>query len=201
MHLRHRELVLASPAYSGEGMLSRFSTISARWLFRTMSLILLVSPFSRSSWAQDTVEYAGASASSAAKVSSMSKVLKRPDALLPKPGNAPSSTPAKGASSYLTIPSGPPADFVNRQALEKKSGKDAAKMLLRSTPSGARVWVNGAFVGQTPLLLIVPPGKYHVKMADDRLDTKEQDLAVLPHETHEFLLRLVVRYPTSVSIR
>lgn len=169
-------------------------------LLRVLALVLSAFALSSPCWAQDTVEYAGASASSAAKATAMSKVLKSATTLLPKPGNAASSAAGKATSTYLIVPSGPPADVVNRETLAKNAGKDAAKMLLRSAPSDARVWVNGAFVGTTPLLLIVPPGKYHVKMADDRLDSKEQDLGVLPRETREFLLRLAVRYPASVSI-
>lgn len=171
------------------------------WTPRLSLLIFVMFASAASLRAQDTVEYGSAAASSAAKTTSISKALKPMTTVMPsasKPGAAASS---KSPSSYLTIPTGPPADVANRMALEKKAGKDAAKMLLRSTPSGARVWLNGEFVGSTPLLLIVPPGKYRVKMADARSDTAEKELGVLPHETREITLPLEVRYPVSVSIR
>lgn len=120
---------------------------------------------------------------------------------LPKDSKAAGTSAGKASSPYLIIPSGPSPDAVNRRALEEKAGKDAAKMLLRSEPSGARVWVNGAFVGMTPILLIVPPGKYQIKVADNRLDHGEQALGLLPHETREVVLRLASHYPTQVAIR
>lgn len=177
------------------GKLGRF------WILRLSFLALFMLAGAASSRAQDTVEYGSAAASSAAKSASISKVLKPATAIMPSASKPAPANTSKTASSYLTIPIGPPADVVNRMALEKKAGKDAAKMLLRSTPSGARVWVNGEFVGSTPLLLIVPPGKYRVRMADSRLDSAQQELGVLPHETREITLPLKVRYPASVSIR
>ena len=164
-------------------------------------LFLVMFAGARYSRAQDTVEYGSAAASSAAKTASISKVLKPATAVMPTASKPAPANSSKTASSYLTIPTGPPGDVVNRMALEKKAGKDAAKMLLRSTPSGARVWVNEEFVGSTPLLLIVPPGKYRIRMADSRLDSAQQELGVLPHETREVTLPLKVRYPASVSIR
>lgn len=176
------------------GKLSRF------WILH-LSLLLLGMLAATSSRAQDTVEYGSAAASSAAKTASISRVLKPMTAVMPSANKPATVNSSKAASSYLTIPTGPPVDVVNRMALEKKAGKDAAKMLLRSTPSGARVWLNGEFVGSTPLLLIVPPGKYRVRMADSRSDSAQQELGVLPHETREITLPLKMRYPASVSIR
>lgn len=183
-------------------MLAQLGQLRRFWVLQLSLLFLLFFAAATASLAQDTVEYAGAAASSASKVASISKVLK-PAAtkLMPNASNPAPAASGGAASAYLTIPTGPPADVVNRMALEKKAGKDAAKMLLRSTPSGARVWVNGEFVGSTPLLLIVPPGKYRVRMADSRLDSAQQELGVLPHETRELTLPLAVRYPASVSIR
>lgn len=176
------------------GKLSRF------WILQLSILFLVIVASAASLRAQDTVEYGSATSSSAGKTSSISKVLKPMTSVMPSASKPAPAASSKAGSSYLTIPTGPPADVVNRTALEKKAGKDAAKMLLRSAPTGARVWVNGEFVGSTPLLLIVPPGKYRIKMADSRLDSAQQELGVLPHETREITLPLAVRYPASVSI-
>jgi len=177
------------------GQFSRF------WILQLLLLFSVMLAGAASSRAQDTVEYGSAAASSAAKASSISKTLKSATTLMPGASKPAPAASGKTASPFLTIPAGPPADVANRMALEKKAGKDAAKMLLRSTPSGARVWLNGEFVGSTPLLLIVPPGKYRVKMADSRLDSAEKELGVLPRETREITVPLAVRYPASVSIR
>jgi PEGA domain len=114
---------------------------------------------------------------------------------------APSKPAAPKGSSHLVIPTGPPPEVVNREALERRAGRDASKLLLRSTPSPAQAWVNGAFVGDTPMLLILPPGKYQVEVRGPRLEPARQTLALLPRETREIALRMVVRYPTNVSIR
>jgi hypothetical protein len=66
--------------------------------------------------------------------------------------NIPVSLPA-------SVPEIARQDEENRKALEQRAGKDAAKVLLQSIPSEARTYVDGAIVGRTPRLLILPPGK------------------------------------------
>jgi hypothetical protein len=118
-----------------------------------------------------------------------------------KPVIFPAGKPAdpKGPK-HLVIPTGPPPEIVNRKALEEHAGKDAGKLLLRSTPSPARVWVDGAFVGNTPTLLILAPGKYQVEVRGPRQESARQTVDLLPRETREIALRMAVSYPTNVSI-
>ncbi len=101
---------------------------------------------------------------------------------------------------HLVASPGPPAETINRQALEKRAGKNACKLLLRSTPTGAQVWIDGAFVGSTPLLLLVPPGKYQIQMKGQRLEYAKQVVSLLPRETQEVALTLAVRYPLRVTV-
>ncbi len=101
---------------------------------------------------------------------------------------------------HLVIPTGPPPEVVNRRALEENAGKDAGKLLLRSTPSSARVWIDGAFVGKTPTLLILAPGKYQVEVRGPRQESARQTVDLLPRENREVALRMAVPYPTNVSI-
>jgi hypothetical protein len=113
---------------------------------------------------------------------------------------APATTaqdPAK--PSQLAAPPGPPSDLVNRQALEQHAGKNACKLLLRSTPSKAQVFVDGAFVGNSPLELVVAPGKYQIEMRGQRLDSARRQVDLLPRETREVALPLTARYPTRVT--
>jgi hypothetical protein len=72
---------------------------------------------------------------------------------------------------------------------------------MRSTPSGAMVFVNAAFVGRTPLLLSVAPGKYQVEMRGDRDDSAERTIGVLPRDTQKVTMILGTRYPNRISIR
>jgi len=88
----------------------------------------------------------------------------------------------------------------NRKDLEAHAGKNAAKLMLRSTPSKADVKIDGKPVGKTPLLLVLPPGQYDVAMDGKRMDHAEQKVDLLPKETREFLIPLKQLYPTSVQI-
>jgi hypothetical protein len=119
-------------------------------------------------------------------------------------GAAPSSTSgakAQGKSGYVTAPDGPPADEANRKALEDRAGNDGGKMLLRSTPSGARAFVDGAFVGRTPLLLIVAPGKYKILMQNEREAAAERTVVLAAKETQAVALTLAPRYPDRVTAK
>jgi hypothetical protein len=106
-----------------------------------------------------------------------------------------------GGSAHLVAPDGPPPEEVNRKALEADAGPDAGKLLLRSTPSGAQVFINGAYVGKAPMLLIVPPGKYTVEMRGGRLETGSRIVGLLANQTQEVALTLKQLYPAQVPMK
>jgi hypothetical protein len=156
----------------------------------TFAFALLSAYSSHAIHAQATAETAGATAvAGSAAASAKSPAI---------PAMPSASNPSK---SHLTIPSGPPPEVINRQNLEKHAGADAAKLLVRSTPSGSHVWIDGAFVGNTPMLLIVAPGKYHVDLRGPRQETGSQIVDLLPRETREIASTLTAHYPTRVVIR
>lgn len=101
----------------------------------------------------------------------------------------------------LIAPSGPPPDEVNRKKFELLAGKDAGRVLFRSIPNGANIFVNHLIVGRTPLLLFLAPGKYEVDMRAPRQETGTRDVGVMPKETQTVEIDLNQRYPSSVSIR
>jgi hypothetical protein len=142
---------------------------------------------------QAVAETAGATSVSATAASGIK--------LPPFPSMPAAPSPSQGATTHLIASSGPPADVKNRQALEQKAGFDAGKLLIRSVPNGANVWVDGAYVGKTPMLLIVAPGKYHVQLRDQRQNYAEGNVDLLPKETREFAPALTVRYPTRATVR
>jgi hypothetical protein len=147
------------------------------------------------SHAQSTAEYAGATSAVSAAAASHPN-LPTPTAL---------TTPANAATDpnkpqHIASPSGPPPEVVNRKALEQRAGKNPCKLVLRSTPSAAQVFVDGAFVGESPLLLIVPPGKYQIEMRGHRLEFGQSVVDLLPRETSEVALSLTTRYPTRVTM-
>jgi hypothetical protein len=115
-----------------------------------------------------------------------------------------SEVPATTAQSpakpqHLAAPPEPPSDLLNRQALEQHAGKNACKLLLHSTPSTARVFVDGAFVGNSPLELVMAPGKYQIEMRGQRLDSARRVVDLLPRETRDVAMSLTARYPTHVT--
>jgi len=139
---------------------------------------------------QAAAEYGGAASVSASTAAAEKSIM------IP----APSKPVVPKRSQHLVIPTGPPPEVVNRNALEQSAGRDASKLLLRSTPSAAQVWVDGAFVGNTPMLLIVAPGKYQVEVRGQRLESAKQTVALLPRETRELVFKMAILYPTNVSI-
>jgi hypothetical protein len=111
-------------------------------------------------------------------------------------GTEPGST-----SAHIVAADGPPPEEVNRKVLEENAGADAGKLLLRSTPGGAQVFINGAYVGKAPMLLIVPPGKYKVEMRGGRLETGSQIVGLLANQTQTVAMTLRQLYPSSVEMK
>jgi PEGA domain len=121
------------------------------------------------------------------------------DILADPPRNSTRST--GGVGDNLVAPVGPPPDEANRNRLEQHAGRQAGKLLLRSVPSGAEIFVNHLFVGHTPLLMFVAPGKYDIDMRGPREDSGHRTVGVVPKETQSVVIDLNQRYPSSVSIR
>jgi PEGA domain len=139
---------------------------------------------------QAAVETAGTTSVSATTASS-AKQLGFPTISVPQNTNK---------SPHLATSAGPPPEVTNREALEQQAGQDAGKLLLRSVPSGGQVWINGAYVGNSPLLLILAPGKYQVEMRGKRSEQGKRTVDLLPRETREVSVPLAARYPTSVTV-
>lgn len=155
-------------------------------------LVSVVLPFAAfSGRAQAVAETAGTTAT-AGTVATGSKQL----------GFASTNSPKdKNASPHLAATSGPAPEVVNRQSLEQQAGSDAGKIMLRSVPTGAQIWINDMFVGNAPMLLIVAPGKYKIDARGPRSEHMESSVDLLPHETRKVVLTLTVRYPMRVSVR
>lgn len=109
--------------------------------------------------------------------------------------------PRKGASASLIAPSGPPADEVNRKKFEENAGKNAGKVLFRSVPSGASIFLNHMLIGRTPLLLFVAPGKYTVQMRGVSEEPEDRVLAIGPKQSQTMVIDMKQQYPSSVSLR
>ena len=112
------------------------------------------------------------------------------------------ASPAKPSPSpHLLVRTGPPPSETNRKDFEDNAGDNAGKLLLRSFPSGAEIFINDLLVGQTPMLLVISPGKYKVTMRGPRDETGHASVGVLPKETQKVVINLTQRYPARVSTR
>ena len=137
-------------------------------------------------------------AAEAASASSVASTI----ATSPKPMVMPKSVPtnASPASTHLPAALTSPSPETNRRNLEAKAGKDAAKLLIRSTLAGAQVWIDGKPVGTAPLLVIVAPGRYEIELRGQRTETARSVVALLPKEIREANIKLELRYPNRVTL-
>ena len=111
------------------------------------------------------------------------------------------ASPKPNAGGSLIAPSGPSPAEVNRKNFEINAGRDAGKVLFRSDPSDAQVFVNHLLVGHTPLLMFLAPGEYGLDMQGPRQETGRRTVGVMPKETQTVLIDLNQRYPATVSLR
>jgi hypothetical protein len=159
-------------------------------LLPALAICLAVLLFSAAASAQSSAENSGQASAAPAAAPAQRK----------SDGSAPDTTAQEPAKlQHFAAPLGPSSDLVNRQSLEQHAGKNACKLLLRSTPSTAQVFVDGAFVGNSPLEIVVAPGKYQIEMRGQRLDSARRQVDLLPRETREVALPLTARYPTHVT--
>ena len=194
----------------------------ARSGWKIWLLMLSVSLVSQVTRAQDVAETAAATANSGVTASSAKSIGQGTAGLLDKAhdtaetvaknadsgkaANAAKTATGPGATasqpiSHLIVLPGPPADEANRKTLEEHLGPDAGKLMLHSVPTGAQIYMNGLLVGRTPLLLVVPPGKYRVEMRGQRQEHGNRTIGLLPNETQDIVVTLASLYPTRVSTR
>ena len=148
--------------------------------------------------AQDVAEAAGATANSSMAASSI-KLPPFPKVSPPKTASASTGPQVDNKNSaFMIAPSGPPPEEVNRKELEENAGPNPAKLFMRSLPAKADIFVNGKIVGQTPLLLLVAPGKYTIEMRGLRQESASETVGVIPKETQTVVLTLKQKYPSTV---
>jgi hypothetical protein len=161
-----------------------------RRICKTAVLLVLIGLASYTSRAQDIAE-------SAALTSHSSVVASGAKA----PSHTIASPEKQNVSPHLIAHTGPSRDEVNRKGFEDNAGETAGKLLLRSVPSGADVFVNELLVGHTPLLMVIAPGKYEIDMRGPRQESGHSTAGVLPKETETVVINLSQRYPAKISTR
>ena len=111
------------------------------------------------------------------------------------------ASPKPNAGGSLIAPSVPAPAEVNRRNFDIDAGKDAGKVLFRSDPSDAEIFLDHLLVGHTPLLMFLAPGEYGLDMQGPRQETGHRILGVMPKETQTVLIDLNQRYPATLSLR
>lgn len=177
-----------------------------KFLWPSFNLMLLFVLAAGCAFAQAAAEYGSATSGMATSMSGIGNAMNKvkfPDTTQENPSVIMSqpSKDAKGSPNYILDSMKNGSVAANRKALEQRAGKDAAKLMLRSKPTGAFVKINGKSVGKTPILLVLPPGRYDVSMDGKRMDHAEQKIDLLPKETREFQLPLKQLYPTEVQVQ
>jgi hypothetical protein len=148
--------------------------------------------------AESRAQGAAESALTTSKVGAAASAAKPPAFAIPPPSAAPSKAPAV---QHLPPRATEEDGRANREALEQKAGEDAGRVLLRSVPSGARVWMDGSYVGTTPLLLLVAPGSYRAELSGEQTDFVAQLIEVPPHGKQTVVVTLKPRYPSGIRRR
>lgn len=138
--------------------------------------------------AQAAAEYAGATAGMA------SVGVLRPKLMSP---TMPAGT--KTSSTHLPRPAGPPPEMANREYFRQQAGANGLRVNFRSEPAGASVWVDGRFVGQTPVELTLPAGPHQVKLLGPHQEFLERSIVVRSVNSLTFSFSLPPVYPTAIQ--
>jgi len=172
------------------------------WIGKGGIALFLISLVPHAAYAQAASASAGSAKSSTGMSASVDNMkTDKADKSEPASVLAPAPAASSNTSPHLVATAGPPPEEVNRKALEDRAGADAGKLFLRSTPTGAQILIDGAFVGRTPLLLVVPPGKYKIEMRGTRAEAATTTIGLLAHKTQEVALSLKQLYPASVTTK
>lgn len=168
------------------------------WLQRALLLAFLILFIADNASAQAAAEYAGAISMGGAATQTQSE--KKID--LPTSLTSPPSTQKKSQFAHLRAKTtDKQLEANNRRDLEQRAGENAGKLLLRSVPSRAQIWIDGKRVGRTPLLLIIASGKYKVRMEGSRREFAQKLVDLRLQEKKEVVLNLEQRYPSYLRLR
>jgi hypothetical protein len=148
--------------------------------------------------AQSSAEY-GAATSASGTATAKAKV-PFPKMTLPtaKPGQGGATSPAVSGKP-AGMPTADEAAASNRVALQRSAGTEAAETSLRSVPDHVLVWIDMRFVGATPIMLKLAPGRHRVRMSAPNLQPVDESVELAPKQPKEVLLSLTPRVAATAS--
>ncbi len=190
-----------------------FRTAAAKIFSVMISILFGLLPGAGLAWAQGSTENGimisgtgtGASATRAGTKRAAKKLRHRPvsNKTNNKKTTKSSHLPALPALSDGENP--PDGENLNVESSDSPAKEDQpvtgpGKLLVRSTPTGALVWIDGKPAGKTPLLVALDAGKYQIELRGSRMATAKQEIVLKPNESRKLLLQLKPRYPRQVKL-
>lgn len=147
--------------------------------------------------AQAAMEYGMATANSAG----ITTALKPPVPNLGLPETT-SNTGPGGASSSAGVPGGTAesAAKTNLQFFQTHSGPGAAQIAVHTVPDHAQAWIDGKFVGPTPLDLKLAPGHHQLLVRAPNMHESVREFDLAAKQTQSIDLPLKSAYQNQVVI-
>jgi hypothetical protein len=173
--------------------------MSLRVLFMFMMAVIFISLINTSAMkGQAGVEYGGVASMGGAGVTASAE--------MPSPKVAPpASAPAAGAkatpgAAFIPAGSADAAAKANLKFFQDHSGLDAARVSLHSVPDHGQAWIDGKFVGTTPLDLKIAPGHHRISVRAPNMQesVRELDMAGKQSQTIDFPLKSL--YQNQINI-
>jgi hypothetical protein len=146
---------------------------------------------------QAVVEHGMMTANSAG----MAANARTPASNLGLPPSAPSAAPG-AAASLASFPEGntEAATKANLLFFQDHSGPDAAQIALHTVPDHAQAWIDGKFVGPTPLDLKIAPGHHQVIVHAPNMQDSVREFDLTAKQTQSIDLPMKSAYQSQVSI-
>lgn len=88
-----------------------------------------------------------------------------------------------GYEPYRTSVNVNPGQTVNINATLERTRPSTGTLVVNSSPQGAQVYVDGRFVGNTPLSIFINPGRTDVEIRLDGYDTYRTSVVINPGQT------------------
>ncbi len=128
--------------------------------------------------------------------------LKQPISNMGLPASAPS--PSTGGASGLTPPpegNTEAATKMNLQFFQDHSGPDAAQVSVHTAPDHAQVWIDGKFVGPTPVDLKLAPGHHRLLVRAPNMQESTREFDLTAKQTQSIDLPLKSSYQSQIAIQ
>jgi hypothetical protein len=191
--------------YKRVGLLFNLSPTNLVWeaemplytLRRCAAIFILIFTGTIAVHGQAAAEYGMATANSAGITTALK--LPVPNMGLPE---TTSNAGAGAASNSAGVPGGTAesAAKTNRQFFQSHSGPDAAQIAVHTVPDHAQAWVDGKYLGPTPLDLKLAPGHHQVLVRAPNMHESVREFDLIAKQTQSIDLAMQSSYQNQVVI-